>query len=200
MQRSPKGTIKLCLMGQEMGVYTPWVGTKLPLTHQSWKHVGVFNANTSCPMEKKNGTLKKQNAASVIKERKEIWTDLILLDLLWKEAPAKPDLSAVYEECVFNPVCVCPFEWVHPLLCVCVQLGWGLILLFHSSRVTNRINSGLPTEQGDTLAALFKESITGDGSATDPIVHCCARIHAKEKKNITWPVNLEENSILQQLI
>lgn len=64
---------------------------------------------------------------------------------------------------------------------VCVQLVWGLILLFHSSRVTNRINSGLPTERGDTLAALFKESITGGGSATDPIVHQSVCIHAKQE-------------------
>lgn len=70
--------------------------------------------------------------------------------------------------------------YVH--LCVCVQLGWGLILLFHSSRVTNRINSGLPTEQGDTLAGLFKESITGDGSATDPIVHQSGFIHANQQQ------------------
>lgn len=70
-------------------------------------------------------------------------------------------------------------------LCACDQLVWGLILLFHSSRVTNRINSGLPTEQGDTLAALFKESITGDGSATDPIVHQSVFIHAKGKKKKT---------------
>ena len=67
-------------------------------------------------------------------------------------------------------------------LCVCVQLGWGLILLFHSSRVTNRINSGLPTEQEDTLAALFKKSITGDGYATDPIVHQSVCIHSKKEK------------------
>ncbi len=66
-------------------------------------------------------------------------------------------------------------------VCACVQLGWGLILLFHSSRVTNRINSGLPTEQGDTLAALFEESITGDGSATDPIVQQSLCIHAKQE-------------------
>lgn len=68
-------------------------------------------------------------------------------------------------------------------LCACDQLVWGLILLFHSSRVTNRINSGLPTEQGDTLAALFKESITGDGSATDPIVHQSVFVHAQEEKS-----------------
>lgn len=47
--------------------------------------------------------------------------------------------------------------------------------------MTNRINSGLPTEQGDTLAALFEESITGDGSATDPIVHQSLCIHAKQE-------------------
>lgn len=64
-------------------------------------------------------------------------------------------------------------------LCVHDQLDWGLILLFHSSRVTNRINSGLPTEQGDILAGLFKESITGDGSVTDPIVNQSVCIRAK---------------------
>lgn len=64
---------------------------------------------------------------------------------------------------------------------VSVQLGWGLILLFHSCRVTNRINLGLLTEQGDTLAALFEESITGDGSATDPIVLQSLCIHAKQE-------------------
>lgn len=56
-----------------------------------------------------------------------------------------------------------------------------MILLIHSSGVTNRINSGLPTEQGDTLSALFEESITGDGSATDPIVCWSLCIHAKRE-------------------
>lgn len=84
-------------------------------------------------------------------------------------------LSAVHKA-----VCVC--VWMGASLCVHDQLDWGLILLFHSSRVTNRINSGLPTEQGDTLAGLFKESITGDGSATDPIVPQPASIHAQYKE------------------
>lgn len=66
-------------------------------------------------------------------------------------------------------------------MCACVQLGWGLILLIHSSGVTNRINSALPTEQGDTLAGLFEESVTGDGSATDPIVCHSLCIHAKAR-------------------
>lgn len=64
---------------------------------------------------------------------------------------------------------------------MCVQLGWGLILLFHSCRVTNRINLSLPTEQGDTLAALFEESVTSGGSATDPIVHQSLCIHADQQ-------------------
>jgi len=78
-------------------------------------------------------------------------------------------------QCGVKCVCVCV------CVCVSVQLGWGLILLFHSSRVTNRINSGLPTEQGDTLAALFEERITGDGYATDPIVQQSLCIHAKQE-------------------
>lgn len=186
MWRSPKGTIRLCLMGQEMGVYTPRTGTKLTPTCQSWGHVGVFKANASYGKEKQH--IKKTKCSFSHKRRKQNRYELISFCLTCSEKRHQQNL--IYQpstKSVSKPVCGGVRVRLNGASSyVCVQLGWGSILLFHSSRVTNRINSGLPTEQGTHLLPCLKKVLQEMDLPLIPLfTGLCAFMQKKKKTQNT---------------